>query len=168
MVVLGHIKNTESVISLQRATVWHTSMIQIYYLKIEAYKFDMSHSKASCVYPSIQDAIKVKNQCIFNGCCASKWHWPHAVILGKVGSPWGIFQEQGWRVLDGTRFLPWYLPINTILGKTGFGHPKWEKLGKHDLTLLTTSFINKRSNLALKYINTEHRDSFSAWVIVPK
>ena len=32
------------------------------FIKIEAYKFDTSHSKASCVYPSIQDAIKVKNQ----------------------------------------------------------------------------------------------------------
>ena len=37
---------------------------------------------------------------------------------------------QGWRVLDCTRFLPLYLPVNTIMGKTGFGHPKWEKLGK--------------------------------------
>ena len=39
------------------------------------------------------------------------------------------WRRQGWRVLDGTRFLPWYLPVNTVLGKTGFGHPKWEKLG---------------------------------------
>ena len=40
---------------------------------------------------------------------------------------------QGWRVLDSTRFLPWYLPVNTVLGKTGFGRPKWEKLGKTQL-----------------------------------
>ena len=29
--------------------------------------------------------------------------------------------------------LPWYLPVNTVLGKTGFGHPAWEKLGKTQL-----------------------------------
>ena len=44
-----------------------------------------------------------------------------------------MWHYQGWRVLDGTWFLPWYLPVNTILGKTGFGHPKWEKLGKTQL-----------------------------------
>ena len=35
--------------------------------------------------------------------------------------------------LEGFRWYPgllWYLPVNTLLGKTGFGHPKWEKPGK--------------------------------------
>ena len=26
-----------------------------------------------------------------------------------------------------------HLPVNTVLGKTGFGHPKWEKSGKTQL-----------------------------------
>ena len=47
-----------------------------------------------------------------------------------------IVPNQGWRVLDSTRFLPRYLPVNTVLVKTGFGHPKWEKLGKTQLNYL--------------------------------
>ena len=52
-----------------------------------------------------------------------------------------IIVRQGWRVLEGTRFLPRYLPVNTGLGKTGFGHPKWEKLGKTQLNYLNNFLI---------------------------
>ena len=52
----------------------------------------------------------------------------HLIFFGLI--------MQGWRVLDSTRFLPWYLPVNTVLGKTGFGLPKWEKLGKTQLNYL--------------------------------
>ena len=31
-------------------------------------------------------------------------------------------------------------PLNTVLGKTGFGHPKWEKLGKTHSSLLNVTF----------------------------
>ena len=48
--------------------------------------------------------------------------------------------DQGWRVSDGTRFLPRYLPVNTVLGKTGFGHPKWEKPGKTQLRYFFKQF----------------------------
>ena len=72
---------------------------------------------------------------------------------------------QGWRVLDGTRFLPRYLPVNTVLGKTGFGHPKWEKPGKTQLRSCLSNLVqdligpfldqfSKRLNWTLKYRNT--------------
>ena len=53
--------------------------------------------------------------------------------------------SQGWRVLDGTQFLPWYLSVNTVLGKTGFGLSKWEKLEKHNFTYETISYINNKT-----------------------
>ena len=61
--------------------------------------------------------------------------WP---TQGRAG-------PQGWRVLDGTRFLPWYLPVNTVLEKTGFGHPKWENWEKHNFTFKTISQINNKT-----------------------
>ena len=62
-----------------------------------------------------------------------------------------IMRNQGWRVLDGTRFLPRYLPVNTVLGKTGFGHPKWGKPGKTQLR----SFF--------KQFNTWIKDLIGPW-----
>ena len=50
--------------------------------------------------------------------------------------------DQGWRVLDGTRFLPRYLPVNTVLGKTGFGHPKWEKPGKTQIRSFLSNLVH--------------------------
>ena len=51
--------------------------------------------------------------------------------------------SQGWRVLDGTRFLPWYLPVNTVLGKTGFGHLKWKKPGKTQLRPWLSNLVHQ-------------------------
>ena len=66
---------------------------------------------------------------------------------------------QGWRVLDDTRFLPRYLPVNTVLGKLVLDVQSGKNWEKHNLTIQTISYINKRLNLTLKYINTEHKDS---------
>ena len=38
------------------------------------------------------------------------------VMPSRVGGFWTV-----------PGFIPRYLPVNTVLGKTGFGHPKWEK-----------------------------------------
>ena len=86
---------------------------------------------------------KITDKNYENNCSISLTTWPvwEQIFEGK------LTVDQGWRVLDGTRFLPWYLPVNTVLGKTGFGHPKWEKLGKTQL------YISKRLNRTLKYIN---------------
>ena len=56
--------------------------------------------------------------------------------LSTMAHERAIAASQGWRVLDSTRFLPRYLPVKTVLGKTGFGRPKWEKLGKTQLNYL--------------------------------
>ena len=53
----------------------------------------------------------------------------------------GMQMSQGWKVLDGTRFLPWYLPVNTVLGKQVLDTQSGKNWEKHNFTFKTISYI---------------------------